>query len=466
MTAVQGTGSDGDGAPAAAVDIAGPPRPTVGRRIAAAVALLGLLAALVMVVVALLRDPVRLVAGLVLVAVCVMAAWSALVHRGALRTLATVVAVAALVAVVVLLLAGSIVRMALVVVLMLVSAAAAKVALGHDMVETPQGLRPVGPARHGVLLMNPRSGGGKVERFGLVDEARKRGVTPVVLRPGDDLRALAEAAVADGADVLGMAGGDGSQALVADVARRHGVALVVIPAGTRNHFALDLGLDRENVVAALDGFGSAVERSIDIAMLGDQVFVNNASLGLYATVVQSEEYRDAKLATAARMAPDLLGPNGRRADLRFTGPDGQAARPADVVLVSNGVYRLDRIGGFGTRARLDGGVLGVVTVTVDRARDVPELMAAEATGRLRGFRGYREWTTPEFVVDSAEPLVDVGVDGEAMRLPPPLRFRVLPGALRVRIPVDAGIAPAALAPPGPGAAVVGMLRVIAGKLAR
>jgi diacylglycerol kinase family enzyme len=467
MTAVPGTGSDGDGAPAAAADVVGPPRPTVGRRIAAAVALLALVAALVMVVAALLRDPVRLVAGLVLVVLAVMAGWSALVHRGTWRILATVVAVAALVAVVVLLLAGSILRMVLVVVLMVVSAAAAKVALGRDMVEAPQGLRPVGPTQHGVLLMNPRSGGGKVERFGLVDEARKRGVTPVVLRPGDDLRALAEAAVAEGADVLGMAGGDGSQALVADVARRHDVAVVVVPAGTRNHFALDLGLDRENVVAALDAFGSAVERSVDIAMLGEQVFVNNASLGLYATVVQSEDYREAKLATAARMAPDLLGPDGQRADLRYTGPDGQAATPADVVLVSNGVYRLDRIGGFGTRARLDGGVLGVVTVTVDRARDLPELMAAEATGRLRGFRGYREWTTPEFVVDSDEPLIDVGVDGEAMRLPPPLRFRVLPGALRVRTPVDApGIAPAALAPPGPGAAVVGMLRVIAGKPAR
>jgi len=468
MTAVHGTGSDGDGAPTAAVaDVGSPPRPTVGRRIAGAVALLALVAALVMVVVALLRDPVRLVAGLILVVVAVMAGWSALVHRGTGRVLAAVVAVAALVAVVVLLLVGSVVRMALVVVLVVVSTAAAKVALGRDMAQAPQGLRPVGPAQHGVLLMNPRSGGGKVERFALVDEARKRGVTPVVLRPGDDLRALAEAAVAEGADVLGMAGGDGSQALVADVARHHDVALVVVPAGTRNHFALDLGLDRENVVAALDGFGSAVERSIDIAVLGDQVFVNNASMGLYATVVQSEEYRDAKLATAARMAPDLLGPGGQRVDLRFTGPDGQAAEPADVVLVSNGVYRLDRIGGFGTRARLDGGVLGVVTVTVDNARNLPELMAAEATGRLRGFRGYREWTTAEFVVDSDEPLVNVGVDGEAMRLPPPLRFRVLPGALRVRTPVDAlGIAPAALAPPGPAAAVVGTLRVIAGKPAR
>jgi diacylglycerol kinase family enzyme len=464
MTAVQGSGADGDGAAAAAGAVAGPARPTVGRRVAAAVALLALVAALVLVVAALLRDPVRLVAGLVLVAVAVMAGWSALVHRGTWRVLAGVVAVAALVAVVVLLLVGSILRIALVVVLVLVSTAAAKVALGRDMAEAPQGLRPVGPARHGVLLMNPRSGGGKVERFGLVDEARKRGVTPVVLRPGDDLRALAEAAVAEGADVLGMAGGDGSQALVADVARHHDVALVVVPAGTRNHFALDLGLDRENVAAALDGFGSAVERSVDIATLGDQVFVNNASLGLYATVVQSEEYRDAKLATAAQMAPDLLGPGGQRADLRFAGPDGRAAAPADVVLVSNGVYRLDRIGGFGTRARLDGGVLGVVTVTVDRARDLPELMAAEATGRLRGFRGYREWTTPEFVVDSDEPLVDVGVDGEALQLAPPLRFRSLPGALRVRTPLDAsGASPAALRPAGPWQTVKALVRVLGGR---
>jgi diacylglycerol kinase family enzyme len=138
-----------------------------------------------------------------------------------------------------------------------------------------------------------------------------------------------------------------------------------------------------------------------------------------------------------------------------------------MVLVSNDAYRLENMTGFGTRPRIDEGVLGVVTVTVDRARDVPALVAAEATGRIRYFRGYRAWSVPEFVVDSADPLVDVGVDGEALRLPPPLVFRSLPGALRVRTPTRArGVSPAAAAPPGIGEAVAALLRVLGGKAAR
>lgn len=441
--------------------------PSTGRRVAAAAAVLALLAAVALAVVTFLRDPLRLTAVVVLVVVAVMAGWTALVRRGAWRVATSAAAVLALVAIVVLLAAGSLLRMAALVALLVASVAAARVALGRDLAEPPAGLHRVGPARHGVLLMNPRSGGGKAERFRLEEQARRRGVRAVVLHPGDDLRVLAERAVAEGADVIGMAGGDGSQALVADVARSHDVALVVVPAGTRNHFALDLGLDREDVVGALDAFGPAVERRIDIGLLGDRVFVNNASLGVYAAVVQSEGYRDAKTATLARMAPELLGPQGHRADLQFRGPDGTQAAPADVVLVSNGAYRLEGLSGVGTRARLDSGVLGVVTVTVDSAGDVPRLMAAQASGRLHGFRGYREWTAPEFVVDSGEPLVAVGVDGEALQLPPPLRFRVLPGELRVRLSVDAlGAAPAALAPAGPADAVAGLLRVLGGRPAR
>ena len=107
---------------------------------------------------------------------------------------------------------------------------------------------PVGPARHGVLIMNPESGGGKATRFELADLARRRVIEPVVLEPGFDLVQLAEDAADRGADVIGMAGGDGSQAVVASVAIRHDVAFVCIPAGTRNHFALDLGVDRDDVV--------------------------------------------------------------------------------------------------------------------------------------------------------------------------------------------------------------------------
>jgi diacylglycerol kinase family enzyme len=359
--------------------------------------------------------------------------------------------------------ATSIVRIALLVALVMASAVAARVALGHDLAPEPSGAT-VGPARHGVLLMNPRSGGGKAVRFDLEAEARRRGIRPVVLRPGDDLRALAEMAVADGADVIGMAGGDGSQALVADVARQHDVAHVCVPAGTRNHFALDLGLDRADVVGALDAFGPALERRIDLALIGDRIFVNNASLGVYATVVQSDAYRDAKLGTTARMLPDLLGPGGRRFDLQFEWPDGSRRSSADMVLVSNDIYRLESMTGFGTRPRMDDGLLGVVTVTIDRATDIPTLMSLEAAGCVSRFRGYRAWSAPEFVVDSSEPLIDVGVDGEALRLQPPLRFRSLPGVLRVRVPkASPGASPAAVAPAGIGEAVPALMRVLAGR---
>ncbi|GAB2984359.1 diacylglycerol kinase [Amycolatopsis acidiphila] len=431
---------------------------------AAAAALLCLPAAAAVVVWSLVRNPLQLALGLALIVVAVVAAWSALLHRGVARLPPAIAAVVALAATAALPETRVLAVLAAVTGLAVLSTAAARVAIARDLAPATTA-RAVGPARRGVLLMNPRSGGGKAERFELEKKARALGVTPIVLRRGDDLRQLAEQAVADGADVLGMAGGDGSQALVADVARRHGIAFLCVPAGTRNHFALDLGLDREDVAAGLAAFGDAVERRIDLALLGDRVFVNNVSLGVYATVVQSDAYRDAKLTTTTQLLPELLGPDARGFDLRLTRPDGSAARSPDVVLVSNGTYHLHSLAGFGTRSRLDAGLLGVVTLTVERARDVTALLSAEAAGNLRRFRGYREWTVREFEIGSGQPLLDVGVDGEALRLPPPLRFRSLPSALRVRTP--AGAAGAAVAPhAGPVEAVRALWRVLCGRPAR
>ena len=157
--------------------------PSAGRRLAAAVALLALVAAIVISAEAFLRDPVRLVVALVLVVLAVMAGWTALVRRGTWRLVASGVALVALVAVVVLIAAGSLVRTVVLIGLVLMSMATARVALGHDLAEVPADLRPVERARHGVLVMNPRSGGGKAERFHLEAEARRRGITPVVLHP-------------------------------------------------------------------------------------------------------------------------------------------------------------------------------------------------------------------------------------------------------------------------------------------
>jgi diacylglycerol kinase family enzyme len=292
--------------------------------------------------------------------------------------------------------------------------------------------------------MNLKSGGGKAERFDLPAQARRRGIEPIVLQPGDDLLQLAEDAIARGAAMIGMAGGDGSQALVASVAASHDVPLVCIPAGTRNHFALDLGLDRDDVLGALEGFGDAVERRIDLAHVNDRVFVNNASLGVYAKVVQSEAYRDAKRETWTRMLPDLLGPDAEPIDLEFTAPDGSSWDDAPLVLVSNNPYQLTSLAGAGTRERIDTGTLGIVAARVRSAADVSKLVALELVGQVGRFPGLLSFSSADFEVRSHGP-VEIGLDGEALVLEPPLRFSSLPGALRVRLPRGVGLAPAARA---------------------
>jgi diacylglycerol kinase family enzyme len=240
-----------------------------------------------------------------------------------------------------------------------------------------------------------------------------------------------------------MAGGDGSQALVASVASQHRIPFVVIPAGTRNHFALDLGLDREDVPGALDAYQDGVVTVVDLAEINGRVFVNNASMGVYAKIVQSGDYRDAKMQTAAAMLPDLLGPAATPLDLRFTLPSGQEVASAQLLLVSNNPYQLARLRGGGTRERLDGAVLGIAFAQVDTAVEVEKLAVLEAAGRVQHFASWSEWTVSEFEVRSSGP-VEVGVDGEALTLQPPLRFISRPGALTVRLPRTAtGRSPAA-----------------------
>ena len=284
----------------------------------------------------------------------------------------------------------------------------------------------------------------------------------MILEPGDDLLALAEDAVDRGARVIGMAGGDGSQALIATVAARRGVPHVCIPAGTRNHFALDLGLDRDDVVGALDAYTDGRERRIDLARVNDRVFVNNASLGVYAKVVQSPAYRDAKLQTWAEMLPGLLGPDAPPIDLEFTTPDGSSYGDAPLVLVSNNPYRLTSLAGAGTRGRLDEGVLGVFAARVLGPGDVSRLVALELAGQAYRFPGLLAWTAMEFEVRSGGP-VEVGLDGEALVMEPPLRFVSMPGALRVLTPRNAGLSPGARAVTLSRENLAALVRVAAGR---
>jgi diacylglycerol kinase family enzyme len=437
------------------------------RRLSAVVALLAPAAVLVVNVAVLLRRPLELAAAVGCLSVAVGASAYSITRTGARRVLAAALAVLALaVAVALLVTAGGLRVLVLVVGLSVVAATAAKHGLGRDLAalkQSPTPGVPVGPAARPVLLLNPKSGGGKVERYGLVEEARRRGIEPVLLGPGDDLLRLAEAAVAGGADVIGMAGGDGSQALVAGVAAAHDVGFVCVPAGTRNHLAMDLGLDRGDVVAALDGFGQAVERRTDLGLVGERIFVNNATVGLYAKIVQSPAYRGRKVGTALELLPGMLGPHAVPFDLRFVGPDGTEHASAHLIMVSNDRYQLGSGEGFGSRRRIDAGVLGILAATFRSPAEIARLVEAAAGGRAWRPPGWLEWTDASFALDSGQP-VEIGIDGEAMVLDPPIRFRSLPGALRVRIPPQApGYSPAAAAPPRGWSAITALLQTAGGR---
>ncbi len=383
------------------------------------------------------------------VALALFAALFGLVHRGVVRVLGLVLAVALVGASVGLLFARDGLLTVLVAVGLLLTLAAASAAF-RVRVALPRAPRPQRP----VLFYNPRSGGGKAERFALASEARARGIEPVELAQGKDLGELVRDAVSRGADALAMAGGDGSQAIVAAIAAEHALPYACVPAGTRNHFALDLGVDRDDVVGALDALVDGGERVVDLAEVNGRVFVNNVSLGTYGEAVQQPGYRDAKLRTLLDTIPETIGPDAQAGPLRWADPDGRQCRSRAVVLVSNNRYRLGELIGSGTRPDLDAGVLGIVV-----ADEPSDARARRTTPSQR----LQEWTARSFTVEADERLA-AGIDGEAAQLDPPLRFHTLPSALKVRIArAHPGASPSAIEPDGVWDGLRALVAIAAGR---
>jgi diacylglycerol kinase family enzyme len=392
--------------------------------------LLACLAVVIAVVVAGLNSIAILIVGLAGAAVSLTSAYYFLSRRGVLRWLSFGVFVLAPIAVLVIYaFAGLLLAAVLSALAWLLATLTARQALAGHRTDWRMPEHPAQPpAAHPFLIMNPRSGGGKVGRFDLKRKAEDLGAE-VFLMDGDepvDVAAVAREAVARGADLLGVAGGDGTQALVAGIAAQHGLPFVVVTAGTRNHFALDLGLDRDDPAASLAALSDGVELRIDLGEIGGQTFVNNASFGAYAEVVESPAYRDDKLGTTLDLLPDLM--QGQRG-ARFTArADGTELDAPQAVLVANNPYGTGDIAGLGRRARLDRGMLGIVSVTVGSAR--------QAAGLLRGRHatGLVVLTAKRIEISTDAPQIPVGIDGESMTLPAPVICTIHPGALRVWVP--------------------------------
>ena len=385
--------------------------------------------------------------GFLLVAVAGLAvagwgAWWAITERMPRRAIGIVGAVGGILVVVGSVLAavgedGDWVRILLIVGLALGAAVCARLAVSATLhqLDLGQMFTAFRPA-HPVLICNPWSGGGKVQRFDLVDKARALGVEVILLDHGLDLEQLARDAAARGADCLGMAGGDGSQALVASIAVEHGLPFVCISAGTRNHFALDLGLDRDDPSTGLSAFVDGVIRQIDYARVGTRLFVNNVSLGVYAQIVEKDSYRGAKLATTKESLPELLGRTAEPFDLQFSAPDGHEVDGAFLILVSNNPYVLGPTLDVSQRRSLTTGQLGVFAINARTGKDAAELVARSMLGRGSADPNIHQFTTDTFQIRSRSGTANAGVDGEALTLDTPLDFEIHPKGLSVLVPPE------------------------------
>jgi diacylglycerol kinase family enzyme len=390
------------------------------------------LAIVSLVVVAGLKSLAMLAVGLAAAVVSLASAYVFLSRRGLWRWLSLAVFIVVPIAVILVYAFRDLLWIAVVsAAVWLLGSMTARLALAGNQADWRMPERPAQPpARHPYLIMNPKSGGGKVEKFDLKRKAEELGAEVFLIGGPEpvDVAEVARRAVDRHADLLGVAGGDGTQALVAGIAAEHGIPFVVISAGTRNHFALDLGLDREDPSACLNALSDGVELQVDLGVINGQTFVNNASFGAYAEVVETPAYRGDKLNTTLNTLPDLLqGHRGARLRARADGTEIEAPQ---ALLVSNNPYGTGDIAGLGRRARLDRSVLGVVGVTVANAR--------QAAGLLRRGHatGLSVLTTKQIEITADAPQIPVGVDGESILMSTPVRCVVSPRALRVWVPRD------------------------------
>src|SRR5271167_1351238 len=419
--------------PATAVTPESSPEGTRSQRwLARLTFLLAGVAIVILVVFAGLNSVAMLAVGLAAAAVSLAAAFLFLSQRGIRRWLSLAVFVLAPIAVIVVYAFRDVLWVAIVsAAAWLLASVVARVALARDLTDWRMPEHPAEPpARHPYLIMNPKSGGGKVEKFDLRRKAEDLGAEVFLIGGPEpvDVAHVAREAVARGADLLGVAGGDGTQALVAGVAAEHGIPFVVITAGTRNHFALDLGLDRADPSACLAALSDGVELRVDLGLINSQVFVNNASFGAYAEIVETPAYRDDKLNTTLNLLPDLL--QGHRGARLYAQADGTEIRSPQALLVANNPYGTGDVAGLSRRMRLDRGLLGVVGVKVHSARQAVDLL------RGRRAAGLKVLTTKKIEISADATQIPVGIDGEAVSMPTPVTCTISPSALRVWVPKD------------------------------
>ncbi|HYY34468.1 MAG TPA: diacylglycerol kinase family protein [Gaiellaceae bacterium] len=284
------------------------------------------------------------------------------------------------------------------------------------------------------LVVNPRAGDQSPTAAELKAEAERTGIEAHALAAGEDPAELAARAASAGAAALGVAGGDGSLGPVAAVAVDQEIPFVCVPFGTRNHFARDLGLDPDDPLAALAAFRGR-ERAVDVGTVDGRTFVNNVSLGIYASFVHDPRRKTRNRVLAGlRMAPAALGRGRRPLRLSFELEGRREEHAALVVLVANNGYDLRSLADLGERTRLDEGLLHAYVIEAVSRRTLLGLLLRTAAGAAERADGLVERQAMRFRLQADRARTHAAIDGEPAVLGSPLEFEVRPRALRVLLP--------------------------------
>lgn len=286
------------------------------------------------------------------------------------------------------------------------------------------------------LLINPKSGNGRAIKAHIPEAAEAMGIKIHILEKGQDIEKLAEAAIKDGADVLGISGGDGTIGAVAKVAIKHDLPVVVLPGGTRCHFARDLGLDPKKINDAMAGF-NGVERRIDVGTINGRIFLNNASFGLYADIVDNPDYRDNKVAVSRNVMQEHIAGKKKPYSLRIK-QNGKDFSSAVIVQVCVGRYNSVKLMDLGQREELDTGILQVSLISKLDDAMLRNIIKTVGLVQLKNhkIKNFYQWDTKTLKVGSKNSSVVVGVDGEREKYKTPVTIKNLPKSLRLYVPAE------------------------------
>jgi diacylglycerol kinase family enzyme len=258
----------------------------------------------------------------------------------------------------------------------------------------------------------------------------------VLAKDGEEMIATARRALEGGAHMVAAGGGDGTINAVASVMVGSGVRFGVLPLGTLNHFAKDLGIPLD-LDEAVRNLATGVPREVDVGEVNGRIFLNNSSLGLYPDIVRDREKQQRRLGrgkwpaalwatlAALRRYPFL--------SMRLTVKGETLARRTPFVFIGNNRYTMQGLA-IGERDCLDDGLLSLYVAQRPTRLGLLRFALDALRGKLGSERDFDVLEAASFEIDTHRHRVHVATDGEVTVMNPPLRYRVRPGALTVMVP--------------------------------